>query len=235
MRRQLFNNILIALIISSFVTLFAQDLSNVTPDPDPNRFKEAVDYFKWYDSRNSSPADAVLFVGSSSIRLWETAKYFPDFPIINRGFGGSHISDVIFFIEPFVMKYKPQVIVFYAGDNDVADKKSAEQVFNDYKEFFRLVKRELPDTKILYIPIKPSLDRWSIWEEMKKANDLISMFSEKYESLYYIDMATPMLSEDSLPDSSLFVEDGLHLNTKGYELWTEILMPVLENTYKERE
>jgi len=220
--------ILICFFGITFLLLAQENAQNI-PDPDPYRFKEEVDYFQRYDSRNSFPADAVLFVGSSSIRNWETAKYFSDFPVINRGFGGSHISDVIFFIEPLVMRYKPRVIVFYAGDNDVAYKKSARQVVDDYKEFIRLVKGELPETKILYIPIKPSLDRWSIWEEMKKANNLIAMLSEKDESLYYVDLATPMLNVDSLPDSSLFVEDGLHLNAKGYELWTENLLPLLIN------
>jgi lysophospholipase L1-like esterase len=213
------------------IFLFAQENTYKKPDPDPTRFKEEIDYFQRYDTKNSFPADAVLFVGSSSIRNWKTAEYFPDLPVINRGFGGSHISDVIFYSEPLVLNYKPKVLVFYAGDNDVADKKSAKQVVDDYKKFVRLVKNELPDIKILYLPIKPSLDRWSIWGEMKKTNDLIALLSENDESLYYIDVATPMLNEKSLPDSSLFVDDGLHLNAKGYDLWTENLMPVLKDVY----
>jgi len=214
--------------------LFAQESAEKTPNPDPNRFKEAVDYFNWHDSKNTFPADAVLFVGSSSIRFWETAKYFPDYPVINRGFGGSHISDVIYFIEPLVIRYKPQVIVFYAGDNDIADEKNAEQVFNDYREFVQLVEHDLPHTSILYIPIKPSLDRWSLWTEMKEVNRMIRTYTEEDDLLYYVDLATPMLGDKSLPDSSLFVEDGLHLNAGGYELWSKILLPVLEKIYSEQ-
>jgi lysophospholipase L1-like esterase len=213
--------------------LLAQGNNKDIPDPDPNRFKEEVDYFNWYDSKNSFPEDAVLFVGSSSIRFWETVKYFPNNPVINRGFGGAHISDVIFFIDTLVIKYKPQIIVFYCGDNDMAAEKNAERVFNDYKEFVRLVKKDLPETKILYIPIKPSLDRWSRWSDMRVANELILKFSETDRYLHYIDTATPMLNEKSLPDPSLFVEDGLHLNAKGYELWTKILMPDLDKTYND--
>lgn len=235
MKKRIFCFALIILILIYYSTVSAQDETGLTPNPDPNRFKETVDYFKWHDGKNTFPTDAILFVGSSSIRMWETANYFPDYPVINRGFGGSHISDVIFFIEPLVIDYKPQVIVFYAGDNDVADKKYADQVSNDYKEFVKLVKNDLPIAKLLYIPIKPSLDRWSIWEEMKEANKLIEMFCEKDELLYYIDTATPMLNEKLLPDSSLFVKDGLHLNAKGYELWTKILMPTLEKIYNKKE
>jgi len=215
--------------------LFAQGNTENKPNPDPDRFKETVDYFKWYDSKNSFPDDAVLFVGSSSIRFWETANYFPGYPVINRGFGGSHISDVIYFLQPLVFKFKPKVIVFYTGDNDIAAAKKVKQVVNDYKKFVQLVRNYLPNTKIIYLPIKPSLDRWSIWEDMKEVNRLIEIFSDKDESLYYIDTATPMLGNESRPDSSLFVDDGLHLNSKGYELWTEILLPVLDEIYHDKK
>jgi len=211
--------------------LFAQENINNKQNPDPNRYREAVENFSRYDNKNSFPVGAVLFVGSSSIRLWETAKYFPGYPVINRGFGGSHISDVIYFIEPLVFNYKPRAIVFYAGDNDIAAGENADQVFNDYKEYVQLVREHLPKSKIIYLPIKPSLDRWSFWEKMKNANSLIKDYSEMDEFLYYVDTATPMLGNESLPDSSLFVDDGLHLNANGYELWSEILMPVLEKTF----
>ncbi|MCK4560573.1 MAG: hypothetical protein KAV45_12385 [Calditrichia bacterium] len=210
---------------------FAQENINNSKDPDPNRYREAIEYFRQYDNKNTFPEGAILFIGSSSIRLWATAKYFPGYPVINRGFGGSHISDIIYFIEPLVIKYKPRIIVFYAGDNDIAAGKNADQAFNDYKEYVQLVREQLPKSKIIYLPIKPSLARWSLWEDMNEANRLIRIFAEEDESLYYADTATPMLGNESLPDSSLFVEDGLHLNANGYELWSEILMPVLEKTF----
>jgi len=208
--------------------LFAQDTNNKLQNPDPKRFREEIEYFKWYDSKNSFPVDAVLFVGSSSIRFWPTVKYFPKSTVINRGFGGAHISDVLYFLDSLVIKYNPKVIVFYAGDNDVAAGKGSDQVFDDYVEFVESVKRDLPKTKIIYIPIKPSLDRWSFWKEMEKANDEIRLLCEKDKSLFYTDIATSMIGNDSLPDSTLFIEDGLHLNSRGYELWTRVLLPVLQ-------
>jgi lysophospholipase L1-like esterase len=200
----------------------------------PERFREAIEMFGWIDSKNSLPSDAILFVGSSSIRFWETAKYFPEYPVINRGFGGSHISDVNYYFDNIVQKYNPRVIVFYAGDNDIAAGKDIDQVYNDYTDFTKSVKNHLPQTQIIYIPIKPSLDRWSVWETMDITNGKIRNFSNQDESLYYIDLATPMLNNEGTPDSSLFVEDGLHLNAKGYELWAKILSPVIDKVYKKK-
>ena len=119
------------------------------------------------------PQDPIVFVGSSSIRKWPTAEYFPDLPIINRGFGGSHISDVNYYVYETVLKYKPKIIVFYAGDNDIAGGKSPEQVLNDYKRFIGLIHSNLSNTQVIFIPIKPSLRRWTLWPEMRKTNKLI--------------------------------------------------------------
>jgi lysophospholipase L1-like esterase len=202
-------------------------------DPDPERFRETIDRFLWSDQKNSLPSDAILFVGSSSIVLWETAKYFPGYPVINRGFGGSHISDVNYFRESVVLKYNPKVIVFYAGDNDVAAGKSDERVYNDYKKFVKYLSENLPNTQLIYLPIKPSLARWSLWDIMDSANEKIQNISNKNEFLHYVDLASPMLNAEGAPDSSLFMDDGLHLNAKGYDLWTKILLPVLNNVYRD--
>lgn len=218
--------------------LFAQDkhqenIQKQKADPDPERFHEEIGMFRQLDNKNYFPTDAVLFVGSSSIRFWQTAKYFPEFPVINRGFGGSHISDINYFIELLVLKHKPRVIVFYAGDNDVTAGKDVNQVYGDYLEFVQTVKINLPESQIVYIPIKPSLARWSLWDVMNKTNNKIREYSENDDLLYYVDLATPMLNDEGTPDSSLFVSDGLHLNENGYELWTSILLPVLEKAFYE--
>jgi lysophospholipase L1-like esterase len=202
-------------------------------DPDPERFRGTIDRFMWSDQKNSLPDDAVLFVGSSSIVLWETATYFPEYPVINRGFGGSHISDVYYFTDLVVLKYKPKVIVFYAGDNDVAAGKSDDRVFNDYKEFVKYIRDNLPKTQLIYLPIKPSLARWSVWNIMDSANKKIRDYSNKSDFLHYADLASPMFNSEGIPDSTLFVDDGLHLNAKGYELWSRLLLPELEQVYSD--
>jgi len=203
----------------------AGGLADPPADHDPARFESEIAAFEKWDRHNAVPRDAVLFVGSSSIRLWETADSFPGLPVINRGFGGSHISDVNHFANCIVVKYKPRVIVFYAGDNDIADGKSPQQVANDFGAFVELVHKRLPDTKIIYVPIKPSPARWKLWPQMQKANALVKQLSD--DDLIYVDTANPMLGPDGQPRPELYRSDGLHLSDNGYELWNEILRPQL--------
>ena len=192
----------------------------------------SIDLFQLWDKKNSHVENPVVFVGSSSIRKWYTAEYFPDIPSVNRGFGGSHISDVIYFINETVLKFKPKVIVFYAGDNDIHFGKTAQKVFEDYVIFVEKVHEQLPDTKIMFIPIKPSPSRWYLWHEMEKTNHMVRRYSQNNSLLYYVDTASPMVSDKGRPKSILFVKDSLHLSQKGYELWSSIVKPILYDLYK---
>lgn len=203
-------------------------LAQTTPaDPDPNRFAGEIKAFAEWDSKNAVPAEPVLFVGSSSIRMWQTHDAFPELPVINRGFGGSHISDVIHYADRVVLPYKPKVIVFYAGDNDIAGGKSAQRVFDDYRRFVHLVHAELPAVRIIFLSIKPSGSRWSFWPEMKKANGLIEDYCSQDGRLFFADLGAPLLGADGRPMSDLFRSDQLHLNPRGYALWNKTLRPVL--------
>jgi lysophospholipase L1-like esterase len=195
--------------------------------PDPGRFEAEIRAFEDWDRKNEFPRDAVLFVGSSSIRMWPTAESFPELPIINRGFGGSHAADVNHFIERVVLKYSPRIIVYYAGDNDIADNKSPQRVCEDFETFVNHVQKRLPKTSIVYLPIKPSLARWQKWQQMKEVNSQIKKRTEKNKRVLYVDTATPMLGSDGRPRSELFLDDSLHLNDRGYRLWTDILKPQL--------
>jgi lysophospholipase L1-like esterase len=205
--------------------LNAQDKPEVKNEA--SRWEETIRVFENWDRKNSFPSNAVLFVGSSSIRLWQTRECFEEFDVINRGFGGSQISDINYFAERIVLRYKPKVIVFYAGDNDVAGGKSAKRVFEDYMKFVNTVHKELPETRIVFISIKPSGSRWSLWNVMKAANSMIKDFSIKDSRLFYFDGATPLLDSDSKPNAELFRNDNLHLNSKGYEVWTKQLKPTI--------
>lgn len=192
-------------------------------DPDPARFASEIQAFEAWDSQNAFPHDAILFVGSSSFRMWPTAESFPDLPVINRGFGGAHISDVNHYVDRVVLKYRPRVVVYYAGDNDVADGKTPERVLTDFKQFVATVHQQLPDTRIIYLPIKPSLSRWGKWPQMREANALVERLAKNDERLTYVDTATPMLGPEGRPRSELFLSDGLHMNAAGYQLWSGIL------------
>ena len=133
---------------------------------DPARFADEISRFAEWDRKNSFPKDAILFVGSSSIRMWPTRESFPRWPVINRGFGGSHICDVNHYFKQVVEPYRAKVIVFYAGDNDIADGATPEQVRDDFAAFVRLVRAGQRETPIVFLSIKPSPSRWAHWPQM---------------------------------------------------------------------
>jgi len=209
------------------MTALASAGSDPVANPDPNRFAAEIKAFTEWDSKNAAPAEPALFVGSSSARMWRTHESFPDLPVINRGFGGSHISDVIHYADRIVRPYRPRLIVFYAGDNDIAGGKSPQRVADDYGRFVKLVHAELPATRIVFITIKPSRSRWALWPQMNEANTLIRDFCRQDERLFWADLATPLLGPDGMPVSELFLADQLHLNARGYAVWTKTLRPIL--------
>ncbi len=198
----------------------------------PERWEETIQAFEEWDRKNSFPSDAVLFVGSSSIRLWPTRESFPELQVINRGFGGSKISEVNYYAERIVLPYKPRVIVFYAGDNDIAAGRSARQVFSDYKAFTELVHVKLPQTRIIFVCIKPSRSRWALWPVMSEANAMVKEFCGKDGRLFYFDAASPLLDSEGLPKPEFFLSDKLHLNGEGYKAWSRLLRPVIEKARK---
>ena len=216
-----------AVLLSILSAAAAVQAGHPSADPDPNRFAGDIDAFAQWDSKNAFPAEPVLFVGSSSIRMWRTRQGFPDQPVINRGFGGSHISDVLHFADRIVLPYQPRVIVFYAGDNDVAGGKSAQRVRDDYRRFVDLVGARLPQTRLIFVTIKPSGQRWALWPEMARANDLVRDLCDKDDRLFFADLATPLLDSDGKPDDQLFLADRLHLSPQGYAVWNRALAPIL--------
>jgi lysophospholipase L1-like esterase len=214
-------------VLLAALAFFSQSVGADAPDPDPERFAASIEAFVEWDGKNSFPVDANLFVGSSSVRRWSTANAFPGKPIINRGFGGSELSDVIHFYEQVIRPYAPRRIFLYAGDNDIGRGKSAEQVFADYLELAGLVQADFSDTRLVFISIKPSTQRWARWPVMVEANRLVREHAAKHPGLEYADLATPLLDDDGQP-KDVFVEDGLHLNEEGYRLWREALAPFLD-------
>lgn len=200
-----------------------------TNAPPQARWESDIQAFEAADKTNPPPRHAILFVGSSSIRLWKDAPaQFSKHTIINRGFGGSQLSDSVAFAERIVIPYQPKLIVLYAGDNDIAGGKTPERVLADYREFVTKVHEPLPQTRIAYLAIKPSPSRAKHQAAMKRTNDLIAGFSAGDERLLFIDVFTPMLGEDGKPQEELFVKDRLHLNEAGYKLWASIVKPVLD-------
>ena len=222
-------------IVAFFFTLISSFQIIAQGDPNPERYyssKEGgqlfIEQFINWDKKNSFLKGGVLFVGSSSIRLWPTSHYFKG-NIINRGFGGSHLSDIIYYFDHIVEKYAPKTILLYAGDNDIADNKSPEQVLDDFIEFSNLVNDKIANCALVFIPIKPSPSRWKYWSKMKMTNNLIKLYVSDYDNLYYLDTATPMIGSNGRPIPDLFVSDSLHLSKKGYNLWSSVTNSFLDS------
>ena len=170
----------------------------------------------------------ILFVGSSSIRLWDGLEGQFEMPLlIKRGFGGSQLSDVVLHVELLVIRYAPKVVVLYAGDNDLAAGRTPEYVRDQFIAFATAVHQALPDTRVAFVSIKPSPSRRIYLDNARAANTLIENFAKGKKNIEYIDIFTPMLDKNGLPRPELFRADALHLNEAGYELWTSIIRPRL--------
>ncbi len=204
--------------------------SPIAPDSPTNTGPWATELtrFSVQDQSNWFAKGGVVFVGSSSIRFWDLNAWFPGKTYLNRGFGGSQISDSIANIDLLVVKHQPRIVVFYAGDNDIAAGKTAEGVASDFVTLAKRVHATLTQTKILFIAIKPSIARWNLYERMAEANKLISTACNADVRLGYIDVATPMLGSAGRPNPDFFVSDGLHLSASGYGLWTQLVKPYLD-------
>ncbi|MCK6447168.1 MAG: GDSL-type esterase/lipase family protein [Planctomycetes bacterium] len=183
--------------------------------------------FEAADAVEPPPLGANLFLGSSSIRMWDLAADFAGFPVVQRGFGGSEVADSVRYAPRIVLPCKPSVVVFYAGDNDIANGKTPERVAEDFGELVTLVHRELPDTRIVFVSIKPSLQRWALADAMRRANGLVRELATRDPLVEFVDVWPAMLGPDGLPRASFFVEDGLHLSRDGYRAWAELVRPLL--------
>ncbi len=194
------------------------------------KWEKAISQFEAADKKSFPKTEHVLFIGSSSIRGWNLEDSFPGKKFINRGFGGSEISDSIHFASRIIIPYKPKLIFLYAGDNDIAKGKSAERVVSDYRKFVETIHSKLPKTRIAFIAIKPSIKRWSMVAEMRSANRKILEHSKTNELLDFVDIDSPTIGPDQKPMPEIFKKDGLHLNAKGYKIWTKAVSRVLSET-----
>ncbi len=187
-------------------------------------FFQDIRDFKMADSLSpeARPKNAILFIGSSSFRLWRDVQdYFPEFKIINRGFGGSSLPDLIRYEMEIIFPYQPRQIVIYCGENDLAGDTTAtgETVFERFKILFTDIRKVLPEVNIGYISMKPSPSRMHLMEKVKTGNRLIEQFLKTQPETFYTDVFSEMLKSDGSPDASLFVEDMLHMNKNGYAIW----------------
>jgi lysophospholipase L1-like esterase len=214
---------------SSFLILTALLTPCVTAQiHEPEVYADDIRAFREADQANPPAPGRVLFLGSSSIRMWDLDKFFPGLDALNRGYGGSYISDSIYYADRILLPYKPGSVVFYAGDNDLAAGKSPEQVFSDYRELSSIINEKLPETDFIFVAIKPSIARFSLIDEIRLVNGWIKEFCQGKPRLFFLDIDAPMLDRDGRPNPELFLEDGLHMNDAGYTIWSDLLRPMLD-------
>jgi lysophospholipase L1-like esterase len=194
-------------------------------------FWNEIAEFRRQDSIQRPPSGAILFVGSSSFRLWPNIQsYFPGYAIINRGFGGSSFPDVIRYAGEIIFPYHPKQIVIYCGDNDLAfsDSVTATMVYNRFVRLYDLIRSRLKEVDIDFISIKPSPSRQKLMPRMEEANDMIRDFMAKYSHAAFVDVYHSMLNPQGQPIDSFFLGDKLRMNEKGYKVWQQILQPYLD-------
>ena len=213
-------------LICLFVMAFAFQSLYAQQPP----FYEEIQKLKKQDSISFPPKNAILFVGSSSFRKWEDVQsYFAKYTIINRGFGGSTLPDVLRYANDIILPYHPKQVVIYCGDNDLAssDTITPKIVADRFKTLFHIIRKNLPEANISYVSIKPSPSRMHLMPEMKQANLLIKSFLQKQRNTCFINVFNPMLLPDGQPRREIFLEDSLHMNKKGYDIWKKAIQPYL--------
>jgi len=184
-------------------------------------WEKEIAAFEAKDKTNPPPKDCIVFVGSSSIRRWTNLNSdFPSLPVVNRGFGGSQLADSVNFAERIVIPYRPRQVVIYAGGNDINAGKQPEEVYGDFVALVTRIRTKLPRTYLAYISSAPNLKRWAQVEKVKRLNALIAAYCRRH-GIAFIDVFPLMLGPDGHPKPDIFVEDGLHMNAKGYAIWRE--------------
>ena len=215
------NRLFVCLLLQISLSSFAQN----------KLFEGEIKAFAKSDSIVAPLQGKIVFAGSSSFAKWKDInQYFPGYPIINRGFGGSNLLDVILYVNETITKYKPKQVVIYCGENDLAssDTVSPEIVLDRFSILFNLIRKQLGNkSNITFISIKPSISRWRLEAKIVAANTLIANFIEKQTNANFINIHNAMLQGDGSVMKDIFIADNLHMNAKGYAIWQKIIAPSL--------
>lgn len=191
---------------------------------DPYRFKSQIEELDQTEYQFDSGKKLVLFTGSSSVRMWkDVADYFPEYNVINNGFGGSHFSDLIYYYDQLIPKYNPDYLFIYEGDNDIASDKKPRKILKEAKSLVARIQKDLPQTKVFLISAKPSVARWQYSKEYQRLNKKLKRMCRKSNKLEFADVWNAMLDENGQVFNDVFLDDNLHMNKKGYDIWGEVI------------
>ena len=200
---------------------------NSTPHP----FQDEINAFAKVDSLQTPVKNSILFVGSSSFRKWtDINDYFPGYSIINRGFGGSVLTDVIYYAKETILKYHPKQIYIYCGENDIASSEAVtpEIVLTRFKDLLKIIRVNLNGSlPVVFVSLKPSVARWNMEERIVKTNNLIKQYIATQKNVSFLDIHNDMLDANGQVYKDIFIGDNLHMNAKGYQIWQKIIAPTL--------
>lgn len=192
-----------------------------------DRFDAEIERFLISDATNFPEKGQILVIGSSSIRLWKSLDAdMQPLKTIRRGFGGATIPEVIYYSEQILFPYEPSKIVFYCGENDHYIN-TPHQIYESFQIMEKLIHKQLPETELYFVSIKPSIARMRMWKKMSITNRIIKKYTEITPKTHYIDVSSAMFNEDYSIKNDIFISDRLHMNEKGYQIWTEIIKPVI--------
>lgn len=213
------------LVLSTSLLLL---LSPKSFSQDKPAFWNDVQIIKNYDHIYNPPKSPILFIGSSSIRLWvDFNKTFGNYTVLNRAIGGAVTKDVDRYLEDIVFPYQPKQVVIYVGENDLIKAQNGEEVFQDFKKLYTDLRTKLPVTPMVYISIKASPSRAQYLDKAKRVNELVQQFLKTEKNTVFIDVYKPMLDKKGQMRPELFKEDMLHMNAQGYQIWNKLLIPYL--------
>ncbi len=195
--------------------------------PQADKWEKDIAAFEAQDAKAPPPEGGIVFVGSSTIRMWKTKEGFPGLPVINRGFGGSQVSDAVRYCERLITKHKPKQVVVFAGGNDINAKKLPDQVLEDAKALAAKIHAALPEARIHFISLFPNVKRREQDGLCTEYNKKLEAFTKTDPRLNFIDTASKMRAADGGPRPELLAKDGLHMNEDGYKIWNELVGPIL--------
>ena len=222
-----------AVLLATALAASAQVVGPAPPALDLAKWEPEIRAFEEADRKSRPPTGGVVFVGSSSIRLWRTMEDdFASLPVINRGFGGSQIREVTAFADRIVIPYRPRLIVFYCGSNDVVSGRAVPDVVDDLRAFVGKVHAALPGTRLIYISAAPNPARWHLKSAWIDLNARIEAYTKTDQRLTFVNVWREMVRPPGEPRPELFVDDQLHMNERGYAIWTRVLRPVVDREFK---
>lgn len=225
--------LLLSLCAGSVVPALASQPPAEKPFADPKRFENDIQAYLKSDKETPPPSESILFIGSSIFRQWAHLKeQMTPLPVFNRAFGGSQTNDILYYMDKIVLPYRPKIIVYYCGSNDINDSHQPQGIFDRFKRFSDRVKEALPDTQVYYVSINRAPQKKDHWDWVDAANTLAKSYCETTPKRGYIDVNPALFDAEGKPRMELYQDDRLHFKPEAYVEFTKIIRPVIEKAWK---